>query len=40
MSENMDVFDFELSAAEMEQINTLPEMGFSGELPNIWPDRL
>jgi len=40
MSENMDVFDFELSAAEMEQINVLPEMGFSGELPNIWPDRL
>ena len=40
MSENMDVFDFELSAAEMEQINALPEMGFSGELPNIWPDRL
>ena len=40
MSENLDVFDFELSAAEMEQINALPEMGFSGELPNIWPDRL
>ena len=40
MSENMDVFDFELSAAEMEQINALPEMGFSGELPDIWPDRL
>lgn len=40
MSENMDVFDFELSTAEMEQINALPEMGFSGELPNIWPDRL
>lgn len=40
MSENMDVFNFELSAAEMEQINALPEMGFSGELPNIWPDRL
>ena len=40
MLENMDVFDFELSTNEMEQINALPEMGFSGELPDIWPDRL
>ena len=40
MLENMDIFDFELSTIEMEQINALPEMGFSGELPDIWPDRL
>ncbi len=38
--ENMEIFDFELSKSEMNQINSLPEMGFSGELPNIWPDRL
>ncbi len=37
--ENSAIFDFELAATEMEEINTLPEMGFSGELPNIWPDR-
>lgn len=38
--ENLAIFDFELSAQEMEEINALPEMGFSGELPNIWPDRV
>jgi diketogulonate reductase-like aldo/keto reductase len=38
--ENIDLFDFELSEDEMQQIDQLPEMGFSGELPNIWPDRL
>ncbi|WP_413513121.1 aldo/keto reductase [Myroides odoratus] len=37
---NRAIFDFELSAAEMEQINTIPKMGFSGELPNEWPDRV
>ena len=40
MLENMEIFNFELSKSEMNQINSLPEMGFSGELPNIWPDRL
>ncbi|PRX38892.1 aldo/keto reductase [Salegentibacter salegens] len=40
IQENIDLFDFELSAAEMEKINKLPQMGFSGELPNIWPDKV
>ncbi|NEW80118.1 MAG: aldo/keto reductase [Gelidibacter sp.] len=37
--ENINLFDFELSAEEMKQINNLPKMGFSGELPNTWPDK-
>jgi diketogulonate reductase-like aldo/keto reductase len=40
IEENINLFDFELTTAEMELINNLPEMGFSGELPNIWPDRI
>lgn len=40
IKENIDLFDFELSTLEMTQIDTLPEMGFSGELPDIWPDRI
>jgi len=24
----------------MKKINELPQIGFSGELPNIWPDRV
>ncbi len=40
INDNINLFDFELTAAEMEHINTLPKMGFSGELPNIWPERL
>ncbi len=40
IQENMNLFDFELTTAEMELINKLPEIGFSGELPNIWPDRI
>lgn len=40
IEENINIFDFELSEEEMRQINELPEMGFSGELPNIWPDRI
>lgn len=40
MEENISLFDFELSDEEMKQIDELPEMGFSGELPNIWPDRV
>ncbi len=38
--ENIDIFDFALLEEEMEQIDNLPQMGFSGELPNIWPERL
>ena len=38
IAENMNLFDFELTDAEMKQINDLPEMGFSGELPNMWPE--
>ena len=38
IEENINLFDFELSDEEMQQINNLPEMGFSGELPNNWPD--
>ena len=38
--ENINLFDFELSEEEMKQIDNIPEIGFSGELPNIWPDRI
>ncbi|MCL4125955.1 UNVERIFIED_CONTAM: hypothetical protein GTU68_054294 [Idotea baltica] len=38
IEENINLFDFELSKNDMQLINNLPEMGFSGELPNIWPD--
>ena len=38
--DNISIFDFELNSDEMKTINELPEMGFSGELPNIWPDRI
>ncbi len=40
IKENRKIFDFVLTSAEMELINNLPEMGFSGELPNHWPDRV
>jgi diketogulonate reductase-like aldo/keto reductase len=40
IEENISLFDFELTTSEMKQINDLPEIGFSGELPNIWPDRV
>lgn len=40
IAENMDVFDFNLAHEEIEQINNLPQMGFSGELPDLWPERL
>ncbi|WP_321368688.1 aldo/keto reductase [uncultured Draconibacterium sp.] len=38
--DNLKLFDFELTQEEMSLIDNLPEMGFSGELPNIWPERL
>ncbi len=40
IEDNINIFDFKLSEAEMKQINELPEMGFSGELPNNWPEVL
>lgn len=39
IKENIDLFDFQLSIDEVLEIDNLPEMGFSGELPNLWPDR-
>ncbi|TXD85098.1 aldo/keto reductase [Subsaximicrobium wynnwilliamsii] len=38
--ENREVFDFELSAEEMDRIDHMPKMGFSGESPNMWPDSV
>jgi len=38
IKENINLFDFELSENEMKQINDISQMGFSGELPNNWPD--
>jgi diketogulonate reductase-like aldo/keto reductase len=40
MEENLALFDFELSQSEMDVINALPKLGFSGEHPNFWPDRI
>jgi diketogulonate reductase-like aldo/keto reductase len=40
IQENIELFGFELTSAEMEKIDHLPKMGFSGELPNIWPDKV
>ncbi|WP_312824762.1 aldo/keto reductase [Epilithonimonas sp.] len=36
--ENLEVFDFELLPEDVAIICELPVMGFSGELPNEWPD--
>lgn len=36
ISENMDIFDFELTSEDIHTINQIPKMGFSGELPNEW----
>ena len=38
--DNIDVFDFELTQEEIKRIDALATFGFSGELPNIWPDRV
>ncbi|MBS2097485.1 aldo/keto reductase [Carboxylicivirga linearis] len=38
--DNLDLLDFELTTDEMNTIDGLPQMGFSGELPNIWPDKV
>ncbi|MGB3773809.1 MAG: aldo/keto reductase [Leeuwenhoekiella sp.] len=40
IKENIELFDFELSDEDMQIINELPQSGFSGELPNNWPDRV
>lgn len=40
IQENMNIFDFQLNSKEVNAIDELPQMGFSGELPDIWPERL
>ncbi len=40
IEENINLFDFELTPSEMELINDLPTMGFSGESPYDWPERI
>ena len=40
IKENIEIFDFTLEEEDMKTISSLPEMGFSGELPNEWPDRI
>lgn len=40
IEENLHIFDFSLTDEDMKSINEIPEMGFSGELPNNWPDVL
>jgi len=35
IKENINIFDFVISDGDMAKINELPEMGFSGELPNL-----
>jgi len=40
IKDNLNLFDFTLTDDEMSAIDKLPEMGFSGELPNLWPERL
>ena len=34
MRENMDLFDFEISDEDMKRINTIPQVGWSGEHPD------
>lgn len=38
IKDNINLFDFVLTEKEMEMIDNIPEIGFSGELPNLWPD--
>jgi len=40
IEDNFDIFDFQLDAEDIKTIDNLPQMGFSGELPNHWPDRV
>jgi len=40
IKENRNIIDFSLSEDEMRTINEIPKMGFSGELPNEWPDKV
>lgn len=40
IEDNFDIFDFQLNAEDIKAIDNLPQMGFSGELPNHWPDRV
>ena len=40
IEENINVFDIELSEEEMMQINSLPELGFSGELYESLPEKV
>ncbi|MBF8151138.1 aldo/keto reductase [Winogradskyella sp. F6397] len=40
IEDNIKLFDFELTSAEMSQINELPKLGFSGEHPLHWPDNV
>ncbi|MFW2376595.1 MAG: aldo/keto reductase [Cellulophaga baltica] len=39
IKENIDIFSFELTQEEIQQINAIPKLGYSGEHPNLWPDR-
>lgn len=36
---DIDVSNFELTPEEIAQVNRLDPFGFSGELPNEWPDK-
>jgi diketogulonate reductase-like aldo/keto reductase len=40
IQENFEVFDFALLPEEIESLLALPLSGFSGELPDEWPDRV
>ncbi|MBW2961704.1 aldo/keto reductase [Mesonia aestuariivivens] len=40
IEDNYDIFDFQLSPEDIKIIDNLPKMGFSGELPNHWPDKV
>ncbi|KUY28551.1 aldo/keto reductase [Elizabethkingia ursingii] len=38
IEENINIFDFNLPKEDIIDIDSLPQMGFSGELPDQWPD--